>query len=585
MATEDNITSGLSPAEAARQARLDFGAMEATKEAYRDQRGLPRLESIAADVVFGWRQLRKHPGASVAAILSLALAIGATTAAFRLVDAVLLRQLPVAQPERLFFVANTFVDREKRRDYREYFDYPTYREYRDLVKDRADLMVVGGAVRRDATIEGSDETEKVYREYFSGNVFSVFGLQPALGRLLAPTDDLKPGAHPVAVLSHDFWTPRFAGNSGVIGKTIRIDTSLFEIVGVAPKGFFGTSPGEVTDVFVPAMMNSQAINSPGWAWFRIWVRPRAGVYPEQVRQPLQALFARQQKEQLRNFHSDTPQGVIQAFLKENLLLLPAGGGVSVLRKDYRRPLLILTVLVSLVLLVACVNLANLMMAQAATRAREMALRVSIGAGRWRLVRLVLIQSALLALGASVPVGLFAAWAAPLVTSLLRLPGDPVRLVLDTGWRGLLFSAALALTVTLLFGLAPALRASAVEPLRAIRGGDDSHSRRRLMNTLLAAQLAFCVVVLFVAGLFFGTFQRLAHRPIGFSSERVLILEVSAAQQQPAAVWMQVADECGTSLVFRQFPGRPGRFSPETSGPEASGSGEDQLSRARPTFLK
>ncbi|HEV8129712.1 MAG TPA: ABC transporter permease [Acidobacteriota bacterium] len=331
--TEDNIRSGLSPAEARRRAVLKFGSLEAMKEVYRDQRGLPRLDALASDVVFGWRQLKKHRASSVAAIASLALAIGATTAAFRLVDAVLLRILPVAEPERLFFLATTFVDREGVPDYRDDFDYPTFRRYRETVGDRADLMVVGMTARQDVTFGAADETEKVYRQYVSGNLFGVFGFQPHLGWLLTPNDDLTPGAHPVAVLSYDYWTGRFGRDPGVIGKTFHMANDRFEIIGVAPRGFTGTEPGEVTDVFVPAMMNVQAINSPGWSWFRIWVRPKPGVSPEQGRLPLQAAFIHEHREHLKEFHSDTPKQVIEAFLGEKILFLPAAAGASRLQRN------------------------------------------------------------------------------------------------------------------------------------------------------------------------------------------------------------------------------------------------------------
>lgn len=540
--TEDNIKAGMSPAEARRQALLAFGSVEALKDAYRDQRGLPRLEALRSDVIFGWRQLRKHPTATAAAMLSLALAIGATTGAFRLVDAVLLRKLPVAQPERLFYVATTFFDRDGRSDYQDYFDYPTFRRYRQAVENDADVMVVGAAVRQDVVFDNADRSEKLYREYVSGNVFPIFGLQPALGRLLDPSDDVKPGAHPVAVLSHDYWKQRFASDPGVIGKTFRMGEYRFEIVGVAPQGFIGTEPGEVTDVFIPAMMNAQAINSPGWSWFRMWTRPKTGVSPEHIRERLQALFTQDHLERIKGFHSDTPRKTIDSYLSEKVLLFSAGAGVSGLQKDYRRPLFILSFLVVLVLLVACVNMANLMMAQASARAREMALRVSIGAGRWRLIQMMLVQSALLAIGASMLGALFASWSVPLVTTMLRMPGNPVRLVFNTGWRELAFSAAMALVVTLLFGLAPALRASAVQPISALKGTIDPHSRRSLMNGLVAAQIAFCILVLFIAGLFLNTFRRLANKPLGFSADRVLVMDVSAAKEQSSDVWMRVVDQ-------------------------------------------
>lgn len=210
--------------------------------------------------------------------------------------------------------------------------------------------------------------------------------------------------------------------------------------------------------------------------------------------------------------------------------------------------MILGVLVALVLHIACANVGNLLTAQAAARAREMALRVSIGAGQWRLIQLVLVESALLAIAASIVGSVFSWWAAPLVVSMLHVPEDPVRLILDTGGRELGFSAGLALLVTLLFGLAPALRASAVKPMSALKGDQDPHSRRRLMNAVLTAQTAFCVLVLFVAGLFVTSFERLSTRQLGFLPDHVLVIDAAASKEQPVPTWMQVADR------LRQAPG-------------------------------
>ena len=484
-----------------------------------------------------------------AAILSLALAISATTAVCRLVDAVLLRTLPVASPERLFYVAWNYIERDGHPDYRDDFDYPTFRQYRKVAERQADLMVVGmAAARHEISFGPGQETEMACRQYVSGNFFGALGLQPALGRLFGEADDVTPGAHPVAVLSYAYWARRFDHDPKVIGSAFRRGNDQFEIIGVAPKGFIGTEPGAATDVFIPAMMNAEAINRPGWSWFRIWVRPKDGVPAEQVRDQLHAVFIAEHLERVKNFQSDTPKQVLDAYLGEKLLLLPAGSGASNVQKEYRRPLMILAVLVALVLLVACANVGNLLTAQAAARAREMALRVSIGAGQQRLIQLVLVESAWLAVAASALGILFAWWATPAVVSMLRVPEDPVRLVLDTGWRELAFGVALASLVTLLFGLAPALRASAVKPMSALRGGEDPHSRRRLMNSMLAAQVAFCVLVLFVAGLFVTTFDRLSRRPLGFSHEHVLILETSSSQPQPAETWTQVADH------LREMPG-------------------------------
>jgi hypothetical protein len=207
-----------------------------------------------------------------------------------------------------------------------------------------------------------------------------------------------------------------------------------------------------------------------------------------------------------------------------------------MQKDYHRSLAALGVLVALVLLIACANVANLMTAQAAARAREMALRVSIGAGRWRLVHLVLAESAMLAFLAAAAGGVFAWWSAPFVVSRINPPDNPARLSLPADWRVLAFGLALTVGVMFLFGLAPALRASAVKPASALKGGEDPHSRRRIMHALIAIQAGFCFLVLFAAGLFVATFERLARQPTGFSSERLLTLDVTPVRAQPPVFW-------------------------------------------------
>ena len=535
---EEALEQGRSPEEA----RRAFGNQLLQREQSRDIKFLPWLDSLASDVVFGWRQLRKRPAVSLAAIVSLGLAIGATSAAFRLIDAVLLRTLPVADPQNLFVAATEYTDRTGHLSYRD-FDYPTFRRYRDAVADRAEAMVSGGIARRDASISGSSgATETVYRQFVSGNLFPVFGLRPAVGRLFTPDDDRIPGGHPLAVLSYNYWTRRFAGNPSVLGSTLRMEGQTYTVVGVAPKGFIGTEPGSITDVFIPAMMNVDAIDSPGWSWFRMWVRPKPGFSAEQVQQPLQALSFRERQEKVKNFNSGTPRAEIAAFLAEKLVLRPTASGASDLQKQYRRPLLILAVLVGLVLLIACTNVGNLLTAQATARSREMALRVSIGAGQWRLIRLVMVESFLLAVMASALGALFGFWSAPLVVAMLHMPEDPVRLVLDPGWRDLAFSLALAVAVTLVFGIMPALRASNVKPMSALRGGADPHARRRLMNILLAAQMAFCILVQFVAGLFVSTFHHLSTRPLGFSADHLLVLYTDAGAPRTPQFWMEAASQ-------------------------------------------
>jgi predicted permease len=536
-----HIEEAVARGRSVEEARQAFGSLLRHRESSREIKLLPWLDALASDVVFGWRQLNKHRAASVAAILSLALAIGATTAAFRLVDAILLRPLPVTDPHRLYHLATTYIDEEGRPDYRDDADYPTFREYRKILEGKAALILAGGSYQQDATIGASDEIERPFREFVSGNFFGELGVQPALGRLLTPHDDVTPGGHPVAVIGYDYWSRRFGRDPNVVGKTFRLGPAEYEIVGVAAKGFASTEPGMVTDVYIPAAMNVAALESRGWSWFRILVRPRPGVSLEQIRQPVGAALSRDLAERVGKWSADTPKQTVDRFLRQSVLLLPAASGASDLQKGYRKPLIVLAVLVLLVLLVACANVGNLQSAQAAARAREMALRVSIGAGRARLVQLVLVESLLLAALASAA-GVLLSWqAAPWVVSMLAPPETPLRLPLDADWRVAGFGVGLTAAVALLFGLVPALRASSVHPVHALRGGQDPGARRGLMNALVAAQVAFCVLVLFVAGLFAATFARLSNRPLGYSPQQVLAVSVNRPQtNQPSDIWRQVA---------------------------------------------
>jgi predicted permease len=417
---------------------------------------------------------------------------------------------------------------------------------RAAVKDQAELIAVSYAERSDITYASDQEMEKAYRQFVSGWMFESFGLRPALGRLFTESDDLKPGAHPYAVLSYDYWTRRFGHDPRVIGRTFRMDKDLYQIVGVAPPRFTGTEPGTVTAVFIPSMMHPGAVRSD-WSWTRTLARVRPGVRLEPMRAKLEAISRAFEVDRLKNVTNVSKQWLAN-FLNQKMLLLPAASGVSDLQNDYRRPLAALAVLVALVLLIACANVANLMTAQAASRAREMALRVSIGAGRWRLVQLVLVESAWIAIFAAAMGGVFAWWSAPLVVRMINPPDNPARLLLPADWRVLGFGLLLTVAVTLLFGLAPALRASGTKPVSALKGGEDPHSRHRLMHSLIAVQTAFCFLVLFVAGLFVATFEHLSHQPTGFSAERVLALETVAERPQSLAYWDQVADH------LRSVPG-------------------------------
>jgi predicted permease len=417
-----------------------------------------------------------------------------------------------------------------------------FRQMRALVKDQAELIAVSYGDRVDLTYGSDQQTEKAYQQYASGWMFRAFGIRPALGRLLTENDDLTPGAHPYAVISFDYWKRRFAQDPRVIGRTFQRGGEVYQIVGVAEAPFTGTEPGIVTDIFIPTMMMKyRATVRSDYRWFRAFVKLNPGVAVLPVRERLRVSFRAFLEESAKAF-AGIPKREIDGYLSQTLLLLPASAGVSGVQKQYGTALAVLGALVTLVLLISCANVANLMTAQAAARHREMALRVSIGSGKWRLVQLVLVECVWIALLASAIGASFAWWSAPFVLAMIGTPGNPTRLVLPADWRVLAFGLVMALGVTLLFGLAPALRASAVKPARALKGGDDPRLRPRLRQTLIAVQVAFCVLVLFVAGLFMRTSERLSHQPTGFSPERLLTLETLTLQPEPAGLWEQVAGQ-------------------------------------------
>ncbi len=528
------------------EVRRAFGSALNHREQSQDIRIVPWLDSLRADSIYGWRQLWKRKVTTAAAVLSLALAIGACTSAFRLIDALLLRPLPISEPERLYSVSRRGVGPDGQPASFGHWAYPSFELMRAAVKDQAELLAVSPAERVDLTYQSEHETEKAYLQFVSGRMFEAFGLRPAAGRLLTADDDRKAGAHPYAVLSYDYWVRRFGRDPSVAGRTLRMNDRLYEIVGVGPERFTGTETGTVTDVFVPTMMHPGAVKND-WTWHRTLARLNPGVAIEPVRAKLHATSRAFEEERAKGFHGMSKQTIDQ-FLNQTVVLEPAAAGASELQSDYRRSLGALAVLVLLVLLIACANVANLMTAQAAARMREMALRVSIGAGRARLVQLVLVESAWLALLAAVLGALFAWWSAPFVVSRINPPDNPARLFLPADWRVMGFGLALTFVVMLLFGLAPALRASSVRPASALKGGSSPHSRRRVMHALIAVQVAFCFLVIFVAGLFASTFQRLSHRPLGFSTERLLMLDTATSGAQSPVYWEQVAQH------LRSVPG-------------------------------
>jgi predicted permease len=542
---ESHVAEAVEHGRSEAEARRALGNTLRQREASYGVRVAGWLDALRADVVFGWRQLKRNKVTSAAAVLSLALAMGACVSAFRLMDALLWRPLPVAHPERLYALSRqATIPNGKVFAYGDWA-YPNFVLMREAAKGKAELIAVSETARTDVTYATDEEMEKAYVQYVSGWMFDDFGLKPAMGRLLTAQDDRTPGAHPYAVLSYDYWKRRFGRDSKIVGKTVRLGEQIFEIVGVGPEPFTGTEPGTVTEIFVPTMMN-RSVTRKDAAWHRTLLIVNPGEPTEPLREKLEAVARRFEMDRLNG--GGMPKQVYEMSVKQRVLIESAASGASTMQGNYRESLAWMGLLVGLVLLIACANVANLMTALAASRAREMALRVAIGAGRWRLIQLVLVESAMQAALAAIGGALFGWWSAPLVTRMISTPDYPARLILSADWRVFGFSVALVAAVVLLFGLLPALRASAVKPVSALKGGEDTHTRRRVLHGMVVVQVAFCFVVVFAAGLFIATFRRLENRPLGFDASGLLLLETVAPHGKPPETWAQV----GESL--RAMPG-------------------------------
>jgi len=543
--TERLMADGMPADEAAAAARRSLGSPLAIRTHTRDVWTFPRLEQVWHDFMYGWRQIARARARSAAAIASLALAVGACLTTFAVMDALLFRPLPVRAAERLHVVVRESHGTEGPTRSFDGVEYPLFLRMRTAVSG-ATLLGVSYAARTDVSYGGEQDIEKATVQYVSGTLFTEFELRPAAGRLLTAADDVNVGGHPVAVVSESYWARRFSRDPAALGRTVRIGASTVTIVGVVAAPFTGTEPGVSVDVLLPSTMHPSATEL-GSSWMRVLVALRPGVAPGAVRDQLQAQLTAYQQ-----FRSPTfmgiPEAVKQRLLTERVRVEPASAGVSGLQERYRSGLSAIAVLVGLVLLVACANVGNLMIARTATRSRELALRMSLGARRSSVLQLVLAECVWLALIAGVLAVAFAAFAAPAVVARVNVADDPARLALLADVRGVAFGFALTLVVTVLFGLAPALVALRVSPSAALQGGHTPRSHRRLMLGLVTVQVAFCFLVVFVGGLLVTTLDRLARQPLGFVPQRLLTVQGVAATPQPVDEWEHAVD------ALRDIPG-------------------------------
>jgi predicted permease len=530
MLTEENIRRGLSPLEARQAARRDFGGVEQAKESYRDQRGLPFLETLVQDVRYALRMLRRSPGFTGVVVLTLALGIGANTAIFSLMNSVLLQSLPVRNPDEL--VVLRYADTQEE-GANEDFSYPMYEALRDKSSVFDGVLTRSGV---DFNVTYAGQSEFAYGELVSGNYYQVLGVRPWLGRLLSPEDDRTPGAHPVAVLSYGYWQARFAGDPSIVGKEILLDGRPMTVIGVSAPGFFGTELSRDPAIRVPMMMTlafrpvpANRMQSARHRWLTIMARRKPNIGAAQAQASTDVLYHQALEAQLNALGSGVKAHDRERILASHIQLDNGSQGFAHLRGEMQRPLLLMFSVTAMVLLVACANLANLLLARSAKRRKEVAVRLAIGAGPRRLIRQWLTESILLGLlgGAA---GIFVAfW---LKTGLIRfVPPDfstNLKAPLDARVMGFLLIASVF--TGLLFGLAPALQISRSSVTEAMHGeAAVTFSRERvfsLRNALVFVQVALSLPLLIGAGLFLHSLRNLRGMDVGFVKENVFLANLN-----------------------------------------------------------
>jgi predicted permease len=488
------------------------------------------MNGIGRDLRHAARGLRKNPAFTLVVVATLALGIGANAAIFSLMDQVLFRALPVRDPGQLVLLDGPGAFQGRTYNAMT-FSYPMYTDFRDRNEVFSGLL---GRFRTAMTVSWKGQAERANGDLVTGNFFDVLGVRPALGRMFSASDDVTPGAHPVAVLSYGYWQRRFGADPAVLNQTISVNGHSLTIVGVSGPGFNGLQVGSGSDVMVPMMMKAQM--TPTWndldnrrsRWLNIMGRLKPGVTAEQAEVQLNVLY-RQVNEMEIQAIQNASESFRKRFVEKHLEVLPGGRGLSDLRTQFSSALVVLMCMVGVVLLIACANVANLLLARTASRQKEIAVRLALGAGRGRVVRQHLVESLLLAFAGSI-IGLaLASWTGTLL--LAALPGGEAGQTLSASpdVRVIAFTLLLAFTTALVFGIAPALQAtrpavtsSLKEEAGSVAGGG---RRARMRRALVAGQVAMSMLLLASAGLFARSLYNLRSVDPGFETDRLLAFSI------------------------------------------------------------
>jgi predicted permease len=546
--TDELIKSGISRKEAAETALREFGNATSLEQSGREVWRWSFIENFLMDVRYGLRVLRKNPGFTAASVLTLALGIGANTAIFTILNSVLLSNLPVKDPQQLVLLTNPdmhgrqigFGDGER--------DLLTYPEFQDL---SARNQVFDGMLAADSYIQKQDVSVVASGEsasdssaqigLVSGSYFSVLGVNPILGRVFTTEVDRVRDANPVAVISYGFWQSRFGGDPSAIGKKIRLLKTTYDVIGVTPARFVGETVGYAIDIWLPLSMQTEAIPGRDYLsmetnpfqkreWLQVMGRLKPGVSLAQANSSINLLF-----QQYLTAQTETGMSADQkrTFMTQRIAMIAGGRGASTLQAKFGKPLQILMGVVGLVLLIACANVANLLLARAASRQREIAVRVAMGAGAGRLFRQVLTESILLA-GIGGAFGLLIArWADSALLRLVSGSRAPVPLDVHLNAAVLTFTLGVSMLTGILFGLVPALRASRADigtiikgTSRGLVGGAGHRSRLPMGKVLVVVQVTLSLLLLVAAGLFVRSFQKLSEVNLGYDRDHLLVFRVS-----------------------------------------------------------
>jgi predicted permease len=534
---EEQRETGLSQEEARYAARRAFGNTTFIREQTHEAWGWAPWERLSQDLRYAARQLRRSPGFTVTAVMILALGIGAATAVFSLIDAALLKMLPVQNPEQLVELKN--IDPGSTN---EAFSYPTFKALQNQTQVLAGALAFRKLNDIDVAIDGRSELAE--GQLVSGNYFSVLGVRAIQGRTILPIDESVAVQNSVAVISYDYWRTRFALDPGIIGKHVLLNNAPFTIVGVTEPEFYGVQPGEKVDISYPlttiASVNpgfaaagspADALKAPFRNWLHVMGRLQAGVSKQKAAASLEPVFAQSMREaatSLAGLPVDSP-AVRQAILHCRLQLEPGSQGLASLRRQFSKPLWIVMAVVGLLLLITCANVANLLLARANAREKEIAVRLAMGAGKGRLIRQLMTESILLGLsGGVLGVGL-AYWGSSSLLAQMARGRNPVSLSVHPDLTVLIFALTVSLLTALIFGTIPAWRAKDVNPSQGLAQNMHASSgvgnRYRLGKSLVVLQVAISLVLVIGAGLLARTLANLRNFYPGFNQENVLLFSV------------------------------------------------------------